>query len=51
MAANRKILSLPGDGICTEGKSEVEQTIEWLDKRFFARCDVYEIMLHIAAFC
>lgn len=42
MAANRKILSLPGDGIGPEVMREVGRVVEWFDKRRIASFDVTE---------
>ena len=33
MAANKKVLMLPGDGIGPEVMSEVRRLIDWMDKR------------------
>ncbi len=42
MAANRKILSLPGDGIGPEVMTQVGRVLEWFDKRRIASFDVSE---------
>ncbi len=33
MAANKKLLILPGDGIGPEVKREVRRVIDWMDRR------------------
>jgi 3-isopropylmalate dehydrogenase len=50
MAANRKILSLPGDGIGPEVMREVGRVVEWFDKRRIASFDVTEDLVGGAAF-
>ena len=50
MAANRKILSLPGDGIGPEVMRQVDRVIEWFDKRRIASFDVSEDLVGGAAF-
>ena len=40
MAANRKLLILPGDGIGAEVMRQVLRIIEWLDKRRGVSFDV-----------
>jgi 3-isopropylmalate dehydrogenase len=50
MAANRKILSLPGDGIGPEVMREVGRVVEWFDKKRIASFDVTEDLVGGAAF-
>ncbi len=50
MAANRKILSLPGDGIGPEVMHQVGRVVEWFDKRRIASFDVTEDLVGGAAF-
>lgn len=50
MAANRKILSLPGDGIGPEVMRQVGRVIDWFDKRRIASFDVTEDLVGGAAF-
>ncbi len=50
MAANRKILSLPGDGIGPEVMRQVGRVAEWFDKRRIASFDVTEDLVGGAAF-
>jgi len=50
MAANRKILSLPGDGIGPEVMRQVGRVVEWFDKRRIASFDVTEDLVGGAAF-
>jgi 3-isopropylmalate dehydrogenase len=50
MAANRKILSLPGDGIGPEVMREVGRVAEWFDKRRIASFDITEDLVGGAAF-
>ncbi|MGH7034441.1 MAG: 3-isopropylmalate dehydrogenase [Stellaceae bacterium] len=50
MAANRKILSLPGDGIGPEVMRQVGRVVEWFDKRRIASFDVAEDLVGGAAF-
>ncbi len=50
MAANRKILSLPGDGIGPEVMRQVGRVFEWFDKRRIASFDVTEDLVGGAAF-
>jgi 3-isopropylmalate dehydrogenase len=50
MAANRKILSLPGDGIGPEVMRQVNRVIEWFDKQRIATFDVTEDLVGGAAF-
>jgi 3-isopropylmalate dehydrogenase len=49
MAANRKVLMLPGDGIGPEVMGEVRRVIAWLDKRRQVGFDVDEQLLGGAA--
>ncbi len=42
MAANKKVLMLPGDGIGPEVMGEVRRLIEWMDKRRSVTFDVTE---------
>ena len=42
MAANRKILSLPGDGIGPEVMREVGRIAEYFDKKRIASFDISE---------
>ncbi|HXR86291.1 MAG TPA: 3-isopropylmalate dehydrogenase [Stellaceae bacterium] len=50
MAANRKILSLPGDGIGPEVMRQVNRVVEWFDKKRIASFDVSEDLVGGAAF-
>ncbi|HEY1505405.1 MAG TPA: 3-isopropylmalate dehydrogenase [Stellaceae bacterium] len=50
MAANRKILSLPGDGIGPEVMRQVSRVVEWFDKKRIASFDVTEDLVGGAAF-
>src|SRR5215472_16160825 len=50
MAANRKILSLPGDGIGPEVMRQVNRVVEWFDKKRIASFDVTEDLVGGAAF-
>ena len=50
MAANRKILSLPGDGIGPEVMRQVGRVVEWFDKKRIASFDVAEDLVGGAAF-
>jgi 3-isopropylmalate dehydrogenase len=50
MAANRKILSLPGDGIGPEVMREVGRVVEWFDKKRIASFDVSEGLVGGASF-
>jgi 3-isopropylmalate dehydrogenase len=49
MAANRKLLLLPGDGIGPEIVSEVRKIIEWMDKRRSVTFDITEELIGGAA--
>ncbi len=49
MVANRKILSLPGDGIGPEVMHEAGRVIEWFDRKRIARFDVSEGLVGGAA--
>ena len=40
MAANKKLLILPGDGIGPEVMGQVQQVIDWMDKRRAVTFDV-----------
>jgi 3-isopropylmalate dehydrogenase len=50
MAANRKILSLPGDGIGPEVMRQVGRVVEYFDKKRIASFDVTEDLVGGAAF-
>ena len=50
MAANRKILSLPGDGIGPEVMRQVNRVVDWFDKKRIASFDVTEDLVGGAAF-
>jgi 3-isopropylmalate dehydrogenase len=50
MAANRKILSLPGDGIGPEVMRQVNRVVEWFDKKRIASFDVTEDLVGGAAY-
>jgi 3-isopropylmalate dehydrogenase len=50
MAANRKILSLPGDGIGQEVMVQVGRVVEWFDKKRIASFDVKEGLVGGASF-
>ncbi|HEY3918309.1 MAG TPA: 3-isopropylmalate dehydrogenase [Stellaceae bacterium] len=50
MAANRKILSLPGDGIGPEVMRQVNRVVEWFGKKRIASFDVTEDLVGGAAF-
>jgi len=50
MAANRKILSLPGDGIGQEVMVQVGRLVEWFDNKKIARFDVKEGLVGGASF-
>jgi 3-isopropylmalate dehydrogenase len=50
MAANRKILSLPGDGIGPEVMRQVGRVVEWFDKQRIASFDVGEGLVGGASF-
>ncbi len=50
MAANKKILSLPGDGIGPEVMRQVNRVVEWFDKKRIATFDVTEDLVGGAAF-
>jgi 3-isopropylmalate dehydrogenase len=50
MAANRKILSLPGDGIGPEVMRQVNRVAEWFDKKRIASFDMTEDLVGGAAF-
>jgi 3-isopropylmalate dehydrogenase len=49
MAANKKVLSLPGDGIGPEVMRQVGRIIEWFDRRRIATFDVTEGLVGGAA--
>jgi 3-isopropylmalate dehydrogenase len=49
MAANKKVLSLPGDGIGPEVMRQVGRVIEWFDRRRIATFDVTEGLVGGAA--
>src|ERR1051325_4546771 len=42
MAANRKLLMLPGDGIGPEVMRQVHRIVSWMDKRRAVRFDITE---------
>ena len=42
MAANRKLMLLPGDGIGPEVMRQVSRVVDWFDKRHIASFDVSE---------
>ena len=50
MAANKKVLMLPGDGIGPEVMSEVHRLIGWMDKRRSVTFDVSEGLVGGAAY-
>ena len=50
MAANKKLLMLPGDGIGPEVMSEVNRVIGWMDKRRHVSFDVQEDLVGGAAY-
>src|SRR5215469_5967227 len=50
MASNRKILSLPGDGIGQEVMAQVGRLVEWFDKKKIVRFDVKEGLVGGASF-
>jgi 3-isopropylmalate dehydrogenase len=50
VAANKKILILPGDGIGPEVMRQVERVVEWFDKRRLASFDVAEDLVGGAAY-
>lgn len=50
MAANKKVLMLPGDGIGTEVMAEVRRLIDWMDKRRSVTFDVTEDLVGGAAY-
>jgi len=50
MAANKKLLFLPGDGIGPEVMRQVERVIEWFEKRRIATFDVTEDLCGGAAY-
>ena len=45
MAANKKLLMLPGDGIGTEVMAEVKRVIGWMDRRRHVSFDVSEDLM------
>ena len=45
MAANKKLLMLPGDGIGPEVMGEVRRVIDWMDRRRHVTFDVAEDMI------
>ena len=49
MAANRKLLILPGDGIGPEVMRQVRRVIEWFDRRRAVRFDVKEGLVGAAS--
>ena len=50
MAANKKLLMLPGDGIGPEVMAEVNRVIGWMDKRRHVSFDVQEDLVGGAAY-
>jgi 3-isopropylmalate dehydrogenase len=50
MASNRKILSLPGDGIGQEVMHQVGRVVEWFDNKKIVRFDVKEGLVGGASF-
>ena len=50
MAANKKVLMLPGDGIGVEVMAEVRRLIDWMDKRRSVTFDVTEDLVGGAAY-
>jgi 3-isopropylmalate dehydrogenase len=50
MAANKKILMLPGDGIGPEVMGEVRRVIEWMDKRRAVSFDIEEDLVGGASY-
>ena len=50
MAANKKVLMLPGDGIGPEVMGEVRRLIDWMDKRRSVTFDVTEDLVGGAAY-
>ena len=50
MAANKKVLMMPGDGIGPEVMGEVRRLIDWMDKRRSVTFDVTEDLVGGAAF-
>ena len=50
MAANRRLLILPGDGIGVEVVREVRRVIEWLDTRRNVAFDISEGLIGGAAY-
>jgi 3-isopropylmalate dehydrogenase len=50
MAANKKLLMLPGDGIGPEVMAEVRRVIEWMDSRCHVSFDVAEGLVGGAAY-
>src|SRR5690348_16317491 len=50
MAANKRILFLPGDGIGPEVMRQVKRVIEWFDKRRIATFEVTEGLVGGAAY-
>jgi 3-isopropylmalate dehydrogenase len=49
MAANKKLLVLPGDGIGPEVMRQVYRVIDWLDRRRIATFDLSEGLVGGAA--
>ena len=49
MAANKKLLILPGDGIGPEVMREVKRVIDWMDRRRMVTFDVTEDLVGGAA--
>ena len=50
MAANKKLLMLPGDGIGPEVMRQVNRVVEWFDRRHIATFDVSEGLVGGAAY-
>ncbi|MCG8355864.1 MAG: isocitrate/isopropylmalate family dehydrogenase, partial [Kiloniellales bacterium] len=49
MAANKKLLVLPGDGIGPEVMREVLRVVEWMDRRRAVSFDIEEALVGGAA--
>ena len=50
MAANKKLLMLPGDGIGPEVMSEVRRVVEWMDARRHVSFDIEDDLVGGAAY-
>ena len=44
MAANKKLLMLPGDGIGPEVMGEVRRVVEWMDARRHVSFDIEDVI-------